>query len=126
MYMVNILTFTNFISESRLREIDQKPGSKLLGRTTIIHSDGTVSIYSNISKKMVRVRFNLGTVFGDVNIVNIEQKGKNYLILTKRGRNQPITGEMVSKIIHFIDSRNEETYIDTGSIYVPFMKITKL
>lgn len=124
--MLNILTFTNFISESRLGEIDEKPGSKLLGRTTIIHSDGTVSIYSNISKKMIRVRFNLGIVLGDVNIVSIEQKGKNYQILTKRGRNQPISGEMVSKIIHFIDSKNEETSIDTGNNLVPVMKITKL
>ena len=124
--MLNILTFTNFISESRSGEIDEKPGSKLLGRTTIIHSDGTVSIYSNISKKMIRVRFNLGIVLGDVNIVNIEQKGKNYQILTKRGRNQPITGEMVSKIIHFIDSKNEETSIDTQNNLAPVMKITKL
>lgn len=126
MYMVNILTFTNFISEGHLDEIDQIPELKLLGRKTIINSDGTVSIWSNISQKMVRVRFNLGTVLGDVNVVNIEQKGKNYQILTRSGRNQPITGEMVSKIIHFIDSRNEETYIDTGSIYVPFMRIKKL
>lgn len=75
---------------------------------------------------MIRVRFNLGIVLGDVNIVNIEQKGKNYQILTKRGRNQPISGEMVSKIIHFIDSKNEETFIDTGNNLVPVMKITKL
>ena len=75
---------------------------------------------------MVRVRFNLGMVFGDVNIVNIEQRGKNYHILTKRGRDQEIRGEMITKIINFIDSKEGEILIDTDNILAPVMKITKL
>ena len=124
--MLNILAFVNFILESNLDNSDQKPGSKILGRATTIHSDGTISIYSNSSKKMVRVRFNLGMVFGDVNIVTIEQRGKNYHILTKRGRDQVIRGEMITKIIHFIDSKEEEILIATDNNLAPVMKITKL
>lgn len=124
--MFNILSFVNYILESNLDNSDQKPRAKLLGRTTTIHSDGTISIYSNSSKKMVRVRFNLGMVFGDVNIVNIEQRGKNYHILTKRGRDQEIRGEMITKIINFIDSKEGEILIDTDNILAPVMKITKL
>lgn len=75
---------------------------------------------------MVMVRFNLGVVFGDVNIVNIEQRGRNYHILTKRGRDQEIRGEMITKIIHFIDSKAEEILIDTDNNLAPVMKITKL
>jgi uncharacterized protein YlaI len=124
--MIKILRFSNFILESNFDDTNPKPGVKLLGRTTTIHSDGTISIYSNSSKKMVRVRFNLGVVFGDVNIVNIEQRGRNYHILTKRGRNQPIKAEMITKIIHFIDSKAEEILIDTDNNLAPVMKITKL
>jgi hypothetical protein len=124
--VLNILSFVNFILESNLDNSDQKPGSKILGRATTILSDGTISIYSNSSKKMVRVRFNLGMVFGDVNIVNIEQRGKNYHILTKRGRDQVIRGEMITKIIHFIDSKEGEILINTDNNLAPVMKITKL
>ena len=65
-------------------------------------------------------------VFGDVNIVTIEQRGKNYHILTKRGRDQVIRGEMITKIIHFIDSKEEEILIATDNNLAPVMKITKL